>query len=375
MILAALLGFSLATFTNAATHPQVASGSTQNGFPELSQAADRARTENRDDEAIRLYRQALALRPEWEEGLWYLGSLQYEHERYDDARDLLRRFVALRPDAGPGWALLGMSEFQTREYPRALEHLQQAMLRGMGDRDQMVHSVFYFAAVLLNRLGHYDDSMGMLLRMISSDQDRALLIEPAGLAALRIPLLPAEIPADRRNMVRMAGEAVVAMQTGHYEDAEARFKELEQAYPKEPGVHFVYGAYLMPLHPLDGLRQMQQELAISPYHVLARIRIAEQYLQEQKFDQALPFAQEAVRLDPGRASAHMILGEIYVGKGNLVDGIKELETARDDDPAETRIHWDLLRAFTAAGRAEDAKREKQEIQRLTQASGNAGNPR
>jgi len=95
------------------TPPQAAS------FQQLSRAAERARQTNRDDEAIRLYQQALKTKPEWDEGLWNLCSLLYEKEKYPEARDLLRRFVADQPKAGMGWALLGLSEFQTREYARA----------------------------------------------------------------------------------------------------------------------------------------------------------------------------------------------------------------------------------------------------------------
>ena len=127
-------------------------------FAQISQAADRARDENRDDDAIRLYKQALTKKPDWEQGLWYLATLLYEKEQYAAARDTFRQFMTLRPDAGPGWALLGISEFQTREYPRALDHLQNAMSRGMGDRKDLIQSVFYYVVVLLTRLERYDEA-------------------------------------------------------------------------------------------------------------------------------------------------------------------------------------------------------------------------
>src|SRR2546421_1816593 len=120
-------------------------------FERISEAANRARDENRDDEAIPLYQQGLNLRPAWKEGLWYLSTLLYEKERYPEARDLLRRFLSQQPDAGPGWAMLGLAEFQTREYPRSLDHLQRAMSLGMGGRKDMAQSVFYFVAVLRTR--------------------------------------------------------------------------------------------------------------------------------------------------------------------------------------------------------------------------------
>ena len=68
-----------------------------------------------------------------------------------------------------------------------------------------------------------------------------------------------------------------------------------EKYPNEPGVHFLYGAYLMDVRPEDGIREMQRELEISPSHVGARLRLAEEYIKEQKFDEALRFSEESRR--------------------------------------------------------------------------------
>lgn len=333
-------------------------------FNQLLEAAEKARDQNREDEAIALFRRAVSEQPESEQALWYLGTLLYEKQQYAEARDVLRQFVTIRRDAGPAWALLGMSEFQLREYSRALDNLQRAMAQGMGDRKEMVQSVFYDVAVLLTRFERCDDSMDMLLKMLASGAPDPALIEPAGLAGLRLPLLPAEIPPDRRELVDMAGRAVVAMQTQHYEEAESQFKQLVAAYPNEPGVHFLYGAYLVQLHPNEAMPEFKRELEISPSHVVARIRIADQLITQRDFDGALTLAQQAIKLEPKRASAHMLAGEALLGKGNAADGMKQLEIARTDDPTVSRVHWDLFRAYAAAGRKDDADREKQEIEKL-----------
>jgi hypothetical protein len=60
----------------------------------------------------------------------------------------------------------------------------------------------------------------------------------------------------------------------------------------------------------------------------------------------------------------LILGEVLIAKGDVTAGIRELEQARDQAPQTVRAHWDLLRAYTAAGRSDDAKREKEEIEKL-----------
>jgi tetratricopeptide (TPR) repeat protein len=335
-------------------------------FRQLAQQAEQARQENRDDDAIRLYKRALVLRPAWPEGLWYAGALSYEMERYADARDTLSRFVALDDKAGPGWALLGLSEFHTREYSRSLDHLQRALALGMGDRASLVHSVRLSTICLLTRMEHYDDAREFMMTIIGSGEDATEFVEPAGLAGLRMPLLPAEIPPQRRELIRMAGEAVIAAGTEPYEDAEPKFKRLMVVYPHDPGVHFLYGAYLMTKNPNEATTEMLRELEITPTNVLVRVRLAQRYMEQNQLERALPLALEGVKLEPRLASAHMILGEVQIAKGDLADGIKELETARAEDSLTMRIHWDLVRAYAAAGRAADAQREKAETERLIQ---------
>jgi len=335
-------------------------------FEKLSQAAERARKTNRDDDAVRLYQQALTLKPEWDEGLWYLATLEYDKARYGEARDLLHRFVAQQPKAGPGWALLGLCEFQTREYARALDHLRQGMTLGVGGSRGMAQSVFYHAAVLLTRFEMYDESLRLLFEMARSGQAESFLVEPAGLAALRLPLLPAEIPLDRKETVRMAGEGALAENNQRHDVAEKLFRTMTANQPNEPGVHFLLGVFLLNVRPEEGVREIQRELEISPFHVPARVRLAEEYVKEGRLDQGLSLAEEAVKLDPKDASTHMAYGEALVAKGDLSQAIRELETARDQAPETVKVRWALFRAYSSAGRSESARQEKAAIEKLIQ---------
>ncbi|HMD83662.1 MAG TPA: tetratricopeptide repeat protein [Terriglobia bacterium] len=335
-------------------------------FEQLSRAAEQARSQNHDEEAIALYQRALQLQPEWDEGLWNLSSLLYEKERYAEARDRLRLFVADQPKAGMGWALLGLCDFQTREYARALDHLRQGMTLGTGGSKGMARSVFYYAAVLLTRFEMYDQSQRLLFEMVQSGQAESFLVEPVGLAALRMPLLPEEIPSDRREMVRLAGQAALAVNDQHQDDAERLFRQITAAFPLEPGVHFLFGAFLASERPEEGIREMQRELEISPFHVPARVRLAEEYVKEGQVDQALGLAAQAVKLDPQDASAHLAWGEALVAKGDLPAALRELEAARDQAPEILKIRWALFRAYTAVGRNEDAGKEKDAIGKLAQ---------
>jgi tetratricopeptide (TPR) repeat protein len=343
--------------------------SAKASFAQLSAAAASARQQNKDDEAIHLYRQALALQPAWKEGLWFQGVLLFGKEHYPESRDLMRRLVALDPNAGPAWALLGISEFQTRAYSRALDHLQRARSIGVGDRKELAQSVFYFAAVLLTRFEQYDDAMTLLMAMVKSGSGPDVLVEPMGLAGLRYPFLPAEIPPKRREMFRMAGQAALATEAQRPEDAEKLLNSMIAAYPNEPGVHFLYGVFLLDVRPEDGVKQLKRELEIAPFNFTAELRLADESLKEERVDEALQLADQVIKLQPDHASAYLIRGEALVAKGDLKEGVSALETARKLKPDTVRTHWDLLRAYTSAGQPEDAKREKEEIERLRRPDG------
>jgi predicted Zn-dependent protease len=200
---------------------------------------------------------------------------------------------------------------------------------------------------------------------VASGEATSQLIEPLGLAALRMPFLPAEIPTDRREMVRIAGEGTLALEEQRYADADKLFSQLEAAYPDQPGVHFLIGVHILGTRPEDGIKELKREIEISPSHVPARLRLADEFIKQQDVDKGISYAQEALKLAPKDSSVHMVLGEGLVAKGDSAAGIRELETARDESPDMVRIRWDLVRAYAAAGRTADASREKGEIERLS----------
>ena len=97
----------------------------------------------------------------------------------------------------------------------------------------------------------------------------------------------------------------------------------------------------------------------------ARLRLTEEYIKEQKFDEALRFSEETEKLEPKNAAAHMMRGEALVAMGEVEKGITELELAEKIAPETVRVHWDLLRAYASVGRSADAKREKETIEEIT----------
>src|SRR5215469_6482470 len=90
-----------------------------------------ARESNRLEDAIRLYRQAVAENPSWTEGWWYLATLLYDQDDYSGAASAFNQAVALDPKSTQTRVMLGLSEAKLGRNAEALEHLREGRQLGV----------------------------------------------------------------------------------------------------------------------------------------------------------------------------------------------------------------------------------------------------
>lgn len=342
----------------SAQHP------TSAPFERLAKRAAEAREANHLEEAIRLYREAVKIRPSWAEGWWYLGTMLYELDRYAEARSALRRVVSLEPKRGPGWALLGLCEFELREYERSLEHLQRGQSLGLGDNKELTSVVRYHTALLYTRFEQFEAAIQTLFTIARQGSESPSVIEALGLGTLRMPFLPSEMPPEKRERVLMAGRAAYDLGTRRMADAQREFEELVTRYPETPSVHYAYGVFLLEGNPDAALREFRREIEISPDHVPARLQIAFEYIKRNEYASGLPFVEKAVDLAPKLFAARNALGRILLGMGETTQAVKELEAAVRLAPDSPETRFALATAYARAGRKEDAARERAEFVRL-----------
>ena len=98
---------------------------------------------------------------------------------------------------------------------------------------------------------------------------------------------------------------------------------------------------------------------------MARLQIA---AAQYKVDSAagLPYAEEAVKLDPKIPIGHYLLGLLLLDTNNWARAIPELELAQKAFPREAKVYLVLGGAYSRAGREQDAARARMEFQRLNQ---------
>src|SRR5690348_12997740 len=66
-------------------------------FDSIASQAARARDSENLEEAAKLYRAAVQLRPEWAEGWWYLGTISYDLGHLPEAVEALSKLTKLSP--------------------------------------------------------------------------------------------------------------------------------------------------------------------------------------------------------------------------------------------------------------------------------------
>ena len=346
--------------------PVTSEGSPAAGaaFDDLVKRAEAARLANRLDEALDLYRQAVKMRPDWPEGWWYLGTINYEADRHADARDAFVRLLYLKSEGGPSWALLGLCEYKLGNYKIALDHLKRARAQGLGGSRELSRVVRYHTGILHTHFGEFEPAQYQLFPLARDQLNNTPLIEALGLAALAMPLFPSEIPPEKRELVLKAGRASYFQAARLPEDAQREYTELIARYPQTPNVHYSYGVFLLIQNPDHALEEFRRELEISPAHVPARLQIAFEYIRRGESPTALPFAEQAVKISPDAFAARNALGRIFLEMGQTERAIKELQEGVRLAPGSPETRYALARAYGKAGRKAEAARERDEFARL-----------
>ncbi len=333
-------------------------------FDRFVKLADQARLAERFDDAISLYGQALKVKPKWPEGWWYIGAIFYQRDIYSQARDAFQNLVALEPERGPAWAMLGLCLFQTNEFERAAITLERGRSLGVSDNSELASVVRYHMALLYVRFEYFENAYEVLNEFVRMGHETPKVVEAFGLTILRMPFLPKEVPSDQREKLLIAGQAGYHMAARRLDQARTAFDTLLARYPNDPNIHYAFGVFMLPQDADLAMNEFKRELQISPAHYAAMAQMAFEYLKRDQFNEALPLAEKAVQLAPKLYAARNVLGRVLLELGQVDRSIKELEEGVKLAPSSPEMHFALARAYTRAGRKEDAARERATFKKL-----------
>ena len=335
-------------------------------FEALARAAAAA-VESDPERSVTLARKGLELRPEWPEGWFYLGGALYRLKRYPEAVDAFHKGLARDPGNPVGWAILGLSEAELGRSPEALSDIQKGETLGLGSLS-METAVRQKAATILIGQSAFDRAVTQLQPLAQRHVDTPALVALIGLCALTDARRPEEVPPARRPVVMAAGRALwAAIGRQPPKETEENFRQLVAAYPKEPGVHYAYGLFLLNGPSQESaLPEFQKETAANPSHWPSLLSISYLETKQDHPELGLRAAEKARQSAP---DAYRWLCDAEMGRALLAMDQPEKAVPLFEESARlkadnARTHFYLAKAYRKVGRKADAEKQDAEFMRL-----------
>ncbi len=174
------------------------------------------------------------------------------------------------------------------------------------------------------------------------------------------------IEVDPQSSEAHASLGLVLNHSWDWAGAEVEFKRALQLDPRYANAHHWHGNNLSVLGRHDeALREAKQALELDPLNLMIGTWVGLRYYLARRYDLAIEQGRSTVELDENFAAVHLLLGETYVQKLLLEQGLAELHTAAGLSGNSPLYLAQVGVAHAAAGRKADALRVIAQLQALS----------
>jgi len=376
-------------------------GPSQDPLQALLAKVQRAEQEQNLEEAARLYKEILRLRPHWIEAEFNLGTIYYTQKNYPEAIGLFNEVIRQDRGAADAYLFQGVSYYQTDQYTKALASLKE--FSSLKPEDPQIH---YFLGAVYSELGDYSNAALQDLEQLKngSDQDRAYYQLGKAYQALAdeaLKTLNGKREKDHKVLEEALKPGVLECQqsTGLAdglllkaclnvsEDLSAGTRALREAQRRAPGDEVVMfwsfrlysamaeSAYaklvarspnsalaaLLRADSLEGegkrpeaAREYQRAIQLSDSDPEPLISYGKFEDKVGQYGEAIGLFQRALALDPSNLRTAALLGEAYVMNNQPEQAASQLDRVVRSSPEDNRSRIYFAEATDSLGHVEDA---------------------
>jgi len=384
--------------TSGAPGPALVSVETFQVPPQAREEFEKGQTAAKSDkmeEAVRAYRRALEIHPQYFESYEALGTLYMDQQKWPEAEDNLKRCLEINSQYAPAHAALGAlynrtgrAEEAIPELERSLElnpnawqahfELAQALLakgqaqeaepharraREMEPKQPLTHLVLGNVLLKRNDLAgakqEYksflevapDAPMAGQVREKIAQMDRHMEQPPAARAQAS--------PAPR-NAQREFSDGKKSLEQGQLEPALAHFNKATEIYPEFVEAHHMKGTILLDQQDWPGAEQsFRRSLEINSNYAPSYVGLGTLYNYQRKPAEAAAMLQRAVELDPNAWQAHFELAQTHLALRQVSEAETHAQRAHELDPKNPLVHVLLGNVFLVERKLPSARQEFQ----------------
>ena len=276
------------------------------------------------DEAIRRYRRARTLRPEYAAVPVNLGNIYLQLNRLEDAKENFK--AALVIDEGSAAALYGLGQvaLSQRSYAAAADLFEKALARVPG----------------ANRI-HY--SLAMAYRGLGDKEKAAAHLAQQGPVGVRAsdPLVDGLQDFFRGERVYLV-RGRLALEAKRYAEAAGEFRKAIGAKPDSIPAHVNLGAVLVQTgDPKGAAEQYEEALRLDPKNTNAHYNLAILLANENQHGSAIVHLQLVLNVDPDDLSARFFLAREILKSERPEEALIEFSRVVEADPnnEEALLEW------------------------------------
>jgi predicted Zn-dependent protease len=232
--------------------------------------------------------------------------------------------------------------------------------------------MLYHKGLLLLRAWQFESALETLGRLAKQGSTAEEFYQALGMTMLRMK--PSDAPpagSTEAQVVSAIGQAQALAAEKRYDEARQQYQQLVAQSPDFPNIHYAYGRFLLDSRDVDdAIRQFEEEIKRDPNDVNARLQIASVRYREDSAA-GIPYAEQAVKLDPKLPLGHYLLGLLYLDTGRAAEAIPELEAAKTFFTNEPRVYFALASAYSKVGRKKEATQARATFTKLNARSAQA----
>ncbi|MEO7146031.1 MAG: tetratricopeptide repeat protein [Bryobacteraceae bacterium] len=320
------------------------------------------------DQAIRVYRILLNKYPDIAEIRSNLGAALAGEGLYHEAVVEYERALRVKPD--PKVRLnLGLAYYKTDQLSLAVETLQKVHK----EEPANVQVVTILADCHL-RLGQNKEVIDLLTSLQSENPDDKAFNYLLGTALVRDgQIAKGQVIIDKILKNGDSAEARLLMGTTKFmvkdfAGALADFQKAVELNPNLPDVYAYYGLALLSTGDQENAKKaFERELKSDPNNFDANLRMGVLLRQDDDPDAALKFFGHALEIRPGDFGVRYQIASVKLGKGQLEDARRDLETLVKQAPQFTEAHVSLATVYFREKKKADGDRERAIVLKLNAA--------
>ena len=316
--------------------------------------------------AIESYKAALTISPDRGDALSNLGAAYARLGQYEEAIERYEAALTLDPLSHAVRLNLALAYYKSARPQPAIPQLKRVVAS-----DPQAQNAYLVLADCYLQTGQ-DQEVVALLRpreqLFGGDLAYAYLL---GTALLRAgDAAEGQKYVDRVFGAGESAEAHLLMGMAHlgqhdYRAAKTELQRAVQLNPRLPTAHSLYGRTLRLLgEEAAAERAFRQELDVNVNDFEANLQLGNLRKDAQRFDEASTYLERATTVRPTDLTARKLLATLRLQTGNLDEAVRMLESIVNEAPDVVEVHVQLATAYNRLKRTDDARREREIVDRL-----------